>query len=319
MDSGVFGTVLGTITLAVVSAWSAAGAVLAPPGRKDNPWHPGIPSSSLDARRIVSTNVGIDEILLSLIPPERLAAVSALVDDPTISNVAEAARAVPGRLRVVDAERILSFRPDLVVFPPYTRREVVLQIEEAGVPVLRMPDCRSIEDVRAHLRILGAAVGAPGRAEALVADMDAVLDAVRERTAGLSRPRVLYTSLNGFTQGKGTMFDLFLDAAGGRNVAAEAGMEGWGTLPIEVALTLDPDILLVSGFRGSRKAREVGRTPDLTDDPAWRAASAVRAGRVYTIPGNHILATSQHVTRTAEDIARVLHPGCFRDSLESLE
>lgn len=311
MDRRTLGTALGALMMTGLVAWTAGGAVLAPPGKRDVPWVPGVPAASVGACRIVSTNVGVDEILLSLVPPGRLAAVSALADDPTISNVVAEARAVPGRLRAVDAERILAFRPDLVVFPPYTRREVVLQIEEAGVPVLRMPDCRSLEDVRVHLRTLGAAVGASDRAEALVRGMDRVLEEVRARTAGVTRPRVLYTSLNGYTQGAGTMFDLFLEAAGGRNVAAEAGVEGWGTLPVEVALALDPDVLLVPGYGGGRKAREVGMARNLACDPAWRTASAVRAGRVHTIPGSHILATSQHVTRTAEDIARVLHPERF--------
>ena len=309
--SGAVLPALGMLVLAGLTAWSAGGAVLDPPGKRENPWRPAVPEGARHARRIVSTNVGVDEILLSLLPPERIAAVTRLADDPEISNVVEAARAGPGRLPSMDAERIVALAPDLVIVPPYTRRDVVVQLEAAGVPVLRLPDCRTLEDVRIHIRLLGGALGAAAAAEERIAAMDGVLEEVRARTAGVHPPRVLYTSSGGYTQGAGTNFDLFVEAAGGRNVAAEAGVTGWGRLPVERALALDPDVILVSSYRGGRKARDPGAAEELAEDPIWRHARAVREGRVYRIPGRHVLATSEHVTRTAEDIARILHPERF--------
>ena len=292
-------------------AWSVRGAALDPPGRRGNPWTPGVPAGSLRARRIVSVNVGVDEILLSLVPPERIAALGALADDPEISNVTELARAVTGRVSQVDAERILALEPDLIVVPHYVRREVLVQLEEGGVDILRIPDCWSVNDIRGHLRFLGKALGEPERAEGLVREMDAVLEEVRSRTAGRPRPRVLFVGSNGETQGRGTNFDLFVEAAGGINAAAEAGMEGRAALPMERALALDPDILLVLGYRSGRKARGPGVRPKLADDPAWQDARAVKEGRVHELNAAHMLSTSHHVTKTAEDLARILHPECY--------
>jgi iron complex transport system substrate-binding protein len=254
--------------------------------------------------------VGTDEILLSLVPPERIAALSPLSDDPTISSATGLARAVKGRV-AMEAERILALEPDLLVVPPYTRREVLAQLEEGGMEILRIPDFRTLDDIRIHLRFLGEALGEREKAEALVRQMDGVLADVRARTSGRPRPRVLFVGSNGDTMGKGTNVDLFLEAAGGINLAAEAGIVGRGMLPVEVALSLDPEFLLVSSYRGGRKAKGPSIRPELMEDPAWQKASAVRAGRVHVLDGAHLLSTSHHATRTAEDIARILHPECY--------
>ena len=308
MDRGNLGTALGVLAIIGLVVWSAGGAVVDPPGKKGNPWRIGTPSAARygKARRVVSVNVGTDEILLSLLPPERIVAVTPLADDPTISSVTELAKAVPGRV-TLSTERILALEPDLLVVPPYTRREVLVQLEEGGMEILRIPDCWSVDDIRVHLRFLGEALGEPERAEALVAEMDGVLEGVRKRTDGLPRPRVLFVGINGDTMGKGTNFDLFVEAAGGINVAAEAGIVGRGLLPLEKGLVLDPDILLVSSYRGGRKAKGMA----LDEDPAWDSFRAVREGRVFTLNGAHLLSTSHHATKTAEDLARILHPECY--------
>lgn len=312
MDRRSLGAALGVLLIAGLSAWGAGGAVMDPPGKRGNPWRIGTPSAARygKARRVASVNVGTDEILLSLLPPERILAVTPLADDPDISSVTGLAKMVKGRV-TMEAERILALEPDLLIVPPYTRREVLAQLEEGGMEILRIPDCHTLDDIRAHLRFLGEALGEPERAEALVAEMDGVLAEVRRRTEGLSRPRVLFVGTNGDTMGRGTNFDLLVEAAGGINVAAEAGIVGRGPIPVEKALALDPDIILVSGYRRGAKAKGMGVRPELAADPAWRAAPAVRAGRVHALDGAHLLSTSHHATKTAEDIARIIHPECY--------
>jgi len=49
---------------------------------------------------------------------------------------------------------------------------------------------------------------------------------------------------NGFTAGAGTLTDAVLTAAGYRNQAAEAGLVGYGFLPLEHLVADAPDILI---------------------------------------------------------------------------
>ena len=57
--------------------------------------------------RIVSLNLGTDEILFALAPPEQIVTLSSYVDDARLSCMAEAAKAVPVKLHDKSPERVL--------------------------------------------------------------------------------------------------------------------------------------------------------------------------------------------------------------------
>src|SRR5262249_27427163 len=65
-------------------------------------------------RRILSHTLATDEILLELVPVERVVGVTNLVDDPEISSVPGRYPDHVPRLREADAERIIGLNPDLV-------------------------------------------------------------------------------------------------------------------------------------------------------------------------------------------------------------
>ncbi len=308
---GGIGTGLGILTLGGLTAAGAWGHVLPPPGVWNTPWEESVPVLNCPPSRIVSGTLATDEILLALLPPQRLAALTYLADDPTVSNVAAEARAVPGRLKQVEAERVLALEPDLLLVARYTRREIIVQLEGAGVPVLRMPSYDTLSDIRRNICFLGSAVGVEAKSEVLIAEMDQTLAHIRTLTRGELRPRVLYYGPSGFTAGKGTIFSELLEVAGGRNAVEKVGVTGYVHLPLETALALDPEVILLSGYRGTRRAEEIKPSQELADDPAWKNVAAVRNSRVYTIPGNHLSCISHHVVKAAEDIARVLHPDRF--------
>src|SRR5579872_91380 len=75
---------------------------------------PEAPPAAGTPRRIVSLTLATDEMLLDLVPVERVIGVTFLVDDPEISNVAGRYPPDVPRLRQGDAERIVGMQPDLV-------------------------------------------------------------------------------------------------------------------------------------------------------------------------------------------------------------
>ncbi len=261
--------------------------------------------------RIVSITLPTDEVLLALVPPARIVAVTHFADDPAVSNVTGPARAV--RRRVAgEAEAILALRPDLVLTGAFVRPDTGALLARTHVPVVGTKAPASLDDVRAAIRTVGRAVDQSLAAEGLVAQMDATLDAVRRHVLGASRPRVLLLNEGGFTAGSDTVFDDLVRVAGGRNAAAEAGIRHHQVLPLEQALALDTDVIFTTHYRADARTRTVVPEPSLARDPAWRNARAVREGRVYHLPERHVLSTSQHVAQAAVDIARILHADRFR-------
>lgn len=258
-------------------------------------------------QRIVSVNITSDEILLAL-APERVVALSVLADDPDVSGVPREAKRIAGRVKA-DSERILSFDPDLVVIGGQMV-DIAAQIERFGIRVIRIEGFESFAWIQGLIRTLGDAVGARPRAEALVAEMDRKVDAIRARVASYRRPRVLTYSFQGGTQGLGTTTHDFIVAAGGENVAATLGVHGSKRLSLERLVVADPEVLVMT----ASQRWAPGFQTRLLEHPALALVRAVREGRVYQLPGRLMVTTSHHIVETVEVLARHLHPRAFAES-----
>jgi iron complex transport system substrate-binding protein len=261
--------------------------------------------------RIVSTDYRADETLLALVSPDRIAALSRDADNPNLCNAIEAARAVAGRTDT-DPERILALRPDLVVAADGLKPETAALLRESGVRIFQLNRAYSVEEIRRNVVELGGAVGEPERAASVAAEYDAALDTLRRLTAG-SRPcRTLYVGGGRtYTAGSGTYTDALIRAAGGLNVAAEAGVKEWGPLSIERAVALDPEVIFVPDGTEGHSPHAVVQTPVLANDPAWRDVRAVREGRVFLMPNRLLMCASHLNVRTGLAMARALHPEAF--------
>jgi iron complex transport system substrate-binding protein len=257
-------------------------------------------------RRIVSTYLAADEILAALVTPDRLAAVSVFADDPVISSVAGAFPAGIPRLRG-EVEAILAREPDLVCIAGYSDADAMRLLVGAGLPILRWSRFDSFADVLANVRLIGAAVGADRRAEALAGAAEAALAALAARLAGAPAVRVLYLDPPNFTAGRRTLIDEMLTRAGGVNVAAEAGIVGAGPIAVESALALGAEAIVASTAPGAPPPLEVLRAT-----PLWRELPAVRAGRVYPVPAALPGDVSHHAAAAPTEIARWLHPERFQ-------
>ncbi len=193
--------------------------------------------------RILSLSLGIDEILLDLVRPERIVALTYLSVNPEFSNVAERARAVP-RHMASSVEKIVRLRPDLILATSFNNPEKVESLKALGCKVITVSRFDSIEGIRRSVRVVATAVGETKRGDALLQRMDRTLrEAARLRREGDNRPRVLFAGPGGYTQGRATTINDLIRRAGGVNVAAER-LVGIGRLSPEEWLVLKPDVVL---------------------------------------------------------------------------
>ena len=265
----------------------------------------GIPQTLVaPPNRILSGVLASDEILTALVPPERLAGVTYLVDEPGLSDVA---KLLPPDLPRVhaEAETMLALRPDLVVLASYTRATTVRLLVAAGIPVVRFQWYRSFADIMDSIRMLAAAVGADDNGARLVDDMRRRIADVEERARGLPRPRVLYYGGGGYSAGEDTLIDAMITLAGGHNVARDVGLQGQARLPLEIAVSLRPEVVLVSEWERSTGGNGAAA---FLHHPVWAEVPAVQEGRVYGIKGAWLSSVSHYSVNALEAIARVLHP-----------
>lgn len=196
-------------------------------------------------RRVVSLNLCADQLVVMLVEPERVAALSKLARDPVISHVAPVADAYPSVQP--HAENVLALHPDIVLAGRYTAKPAVDFIRSKGVRIVTLSLLSNFEAIREQTRMVGTALGVPRRAEALIAKMDAMLDAEPAGATAGRRPVALSWQPGGFTAGGGTLTDAVFQAAGFDNLAAREGLEGYGYLTLETVVAGRPDVLIADG------------------------------------------------------------------------
>jgi iron complex transport system substrate-binding protein len=258
-------------------------------------------------QRIASAILSGDHMLTALVSPDRLAGVTYLVDDPTISNIIGVVPPSVPRI-TAEIETLLALQPDLVLVAGYTRAETVRLLVAANIPVVRFHRYASFQEVMDNLRTLGAAVGAVPQAERLIDDMRHRIDAVMQRVGTSQRPRVLYHAPAGYTMGAETLIDEMIQLAGGFNVARETQLTGPVKLPQEVMLSLAPDVIIVGDWSATPGAEAVR---ELMHNPVWQHVPAVANGRVHAIRGAWLTSVSQDAVHGLEAMARLLHPEAF--------
>jgi iron complex transport system substrate-binding protein len=191
--------------------------------------------------RIVSLTVCTDQLLLDLVPRDRIAALTYLAVDPTVSMRVEEAKGLKGVHWM--AEEVLALQPDLVIAQEYSATAAVNMLRRLGFRVVLVPLATDFDGMRRAIRVMADAVGAKERGEAMIAAFDRRLAAVRPQ--GPERPRALAYDVNSFAADSGSIVDAALQAAGFRNVARDVPLGPGGRLPLESIVADPPDLIVL--------------------------------------------------------------------------
>jgi iron complex transport system substrate-binding protein len=198
-------------------------------------------------------------------------------------------------------ERILAFHPDLVIgSAPMGPSETSKQLERLGVAVY-LVNPQGIAGILHAIRDVGDAVNRAPAAATLAASLQARVEAVRERTQNLPRPRVLmpvwYDPIT--TIGEHAFITEIIAAAGGRSITDDIAAD-WPQVSMEAVMQRAPEALLL--VRGGKTSLDV-----LKDRPGWSALPAVQARRVYYVD-DRIDFPSPVAIDALEDLAHEFHP-----------
>ena len=257
--------------------------------------------------RIASVTLGSDEILSALLDEQRIAAVTHLVDDPWMSNIPNHYSSRIKRIRG-EVEEVLALEPDLVIVSRYTRAEIVRQLLSVDTSVLRLSGGHSFRDIESNIKTISQATGTENQALTLLSSLRERTLQVTDRVKDQPPPRVLFYHLDGYTGGEGTTIDQMIRIAGGHNVVSEAGIKGSQKISLEMAIGLEPEVILVSGIT---QAAQTKPSDFLLAHPSWQQVPAVRDNRVHDLQGRWLISVSQYSWNGIKEIATWLHPEVF--------
>ncbi len=272
----------------------------------------GIVSIPAKPERIITASIGHDEITLALVPIERLVAVGDVSKIATYSNIADWVqdKAVITR----DPETIIAEAPDVVVTSPFYPAEGVDALERAGIPVVQTELVQTPESRINAILLLGYIYGEEDRAWEFADEIQARFDALVGVTGSKSdKPRVLALTQYSDTlwvAGADSTEGGVIDAAGGINAAAEAGIQGNQTTSLEGVIAMTPDVIIIA------QPIEFGAAEfhrSLFDNQALAEVPAIKGGAVHVVESKHFTTLSHWNIRGAEDLARILWPDDFPD------
>jgi iron complex transport system substrate-binding protein len=195
-------------------------------------------------RRVVSFNQCADQLVLALADPEQIVGLSPYATDPSLSAVAEKARAFP-RLDW-QAESTIALGPDLVLIGQLDRPVTKHILRAQGLRLHEVALISDLDAARRQIIELAAVLGHPERGEKLLAD----LDAARARLHAAQKPpftTALLVNRGGYTAGRSSLAAALLAEAGLKPPPGAPPGYG-GFVPLERLLTLHPDVIVLNNL-----------------------------------------------------------------------
>jgi iron complex transport system substrate-binding protein len=216
---------------------------------------------------------------------------------------------------VLNAESILRLRPTVIItdtsLGPW---DVILQLRDAGVPVVVTPSQRSLTNISTLTTQVAAALGVAAegrrlsaRITAELAGVEAQVDRVVPRSPA-DRLRIVFLYVRGqsgtyYIFGKGSGADSLIRALDGIDVATAAGIDGFAPLNAEALAKTRPDVILfmsaglasVGGVAGALKLPGVAETP------------AGQHRRIVDMSDYEVLSYGPNSARVVDALARALY------------
>lgn len=209
-------------------------------------------------QRIASLNPVADHLLLRLVEPRRLIAITDVTDRGHPDRWRFGSVEVIGRSDPL--ESLLVLRPDLVITSQFVDVSRAERMRESGITVFNLGEMRGVQTTLKSIDVLGRLLTAPKRAQFLRERYERDLRALRAvpRQAGIEG---IYVSVYGdsfFGGTVGTSYGDVLELAGIRDLAAAAGFVDWPQYTAEQLLVLDPPILVTrEGTAASIRAHPI--------------------------------------------------------------
>jgi iron complex transport system substrate-binding protein len=255
------------------------------------------------ARRIVSQYWSIDEYVYSVVPPERVVAVSESAYEQRFSNVYALAWKYRPAI-ATDPEKVLWLDPDLLMVSNSSRADFCDIVRSANVPIYReFTLFTTLEQVAETILLTGYLTGEDQSAKREFDLFWSEINRVKgRRPPNASHPRIL--GFGGtYSYGNETLFNDIVRTLGGINVGAEGGLKGYDQVNTEQIVRWNPEWIVAGADKGTSK--EV--LAHLMVDPGISLTQAARNGHIVVFEKNVFLPMSPFTRLFVAALAEALY------------
>lgn len=261
-------------------------------------------------KRIMTTHIYFDNILLGLVEPERMVSVSKNMDNSAKAFSSVGASLIANKITNPGMEAVFSLKPDLFIVNDLIGEDKIEAYRDMGIPVYVMKVPLNIEEVKEKIIKLSQVVGEPQRGQNLVAKMDAKL----ERIAGnipkdlqFSKSTVLISANYTSYGGRGCMYDDICKYAKIRNGVADLGINSGQTVNKEVIIEVNPDFFFLARSWNNNKANDERLMRDFLADKSLENLQAVKQRQIALLDEKYIFLGHQNCVWAVQKLAHIVY------------
>ena len=204
-------------------------------------------------------------------------------------------------------EKVVAQEPDLVLAENIVSNETVDKLRSAGITVYRFRSATGLQDVYDKVTRTGRLVDEPYAAAETVAEMRYRIEIARTAAENSESARALYVFF-GYTAGDGTFIDEIITAAGGTNVAAEAGITGYKQISQEVVAQQTVEWLLLNSAG-----------PTVPQSPAYQETIAVKENRTVVLDRNYVSQPAPRIVEPITKLSKAFYPDAYEEAAAQVE
>ena len=192
-------------------------------------------------------------------------------------------------------EQIIDLEPQVLFMSTMAQsEEQSKQLEDAGVHVV-MNDAQNIEGVYSSIGMIGQLLGKQAEADALIADMKAKFDDLKNKADG--EGKTVYFEVSPlqyglWTAGTDTFMNEIADMLGLVNIFAD--VTGWGEVSEEQVIDRNPDYILMYFGEGPTPIEEI------MSRPGWENVTAVKNGAILNLQNDELSRPSPRLSEGAQ-------------------
>ena len=270
--------------------------------------------------RIFATHFHLENMVLGVVPQERVVAISNTMDDEYVSYVRKGEFDKPKRVGYsVPLETVIAFKPDLIIARGGMGKEQIQSFRDLGFPVYISNMPLTIEEMKDKIRGIAAVTGEPEHGKTVISKIDEVLDIIKKRVPeklAYTRSCLLVSKMNHNYGGKGCMFDDICKHAGIRNAAADIGINNGELISKEVMLKANPDYFILSVSWELRNGNADTYKEEFSRDPALSSLPAVRNNHVMYIPDRYLYVSNQNCIWAIKKLSNIVYGDIFPEEEE---
>ncbi len=232
--------------------------------------------------RIVSCAPSNTEMIFALGKGDRLVGVTNYADYPEEAKKIEKI----GKMVPLNAEKIISLKPDIVFCYGGFQLKEALRIRNLGLKVVVLAP-KTVKDTLSTIMLVGKILNAEEAATKIVDSFKERLDKIEVKVKNIplnKRPKVFVGSMYEpiYSPGKGTLLNELINLSGGRNIVEASG---WLKISPEFVVKANPDIVVIPiGVMSMTNLEDAKKK--LSEKEVYKNIKATKEEKIYFIDEN---------------------------------